>query len=107
MSDDNFNPDELNPDRRFAWELCKMLRDEAVNPPAKEFIKLRERVDKLEAERVNLQYMGVFEDGRQYDPNNFVTHGGNVFCCKERTSAKPTMGHSAWQLAVKAGRDAR
>ena len=52
MSDDNFNPDELNPDRRFAWELCKMLRDEAVNPLAKEFIKLRERVDKLEAERV-------------------------------------------------------
>jgi hypothetical protein len=107
MSDDNFNPDELNPDRRFAWELCKMLRDEAFNPLAKEFIKLRERVDKLEAERVNLKYMGTFEDGRQYDPNNFVTQGGSVWCCLERTSSKPGGGNPSWQLAVKAGRDLR
>jgi hypothetical protein len=65
---------------------------------------LEQRIKELEA-RPTLRYMGVFEEGIQYSPGEFVTCSGQVWHCHAPTRNSPP--GNGWQLAVKRGRDAR
>jgi hypothetical protein len=50
-------------------------------------------------------YCGVFKHGEEYAPGDFVTWGGSLWHCNERTTDKPDVG--PWTLACKKGRDGR
>jgi hypothetical protein len=50
-------------------------------------------------------YCGVFKQGEEYAPGDFVTWGGSLWHCNERTTDKPDAG--PWTLACKKGRDGR
>jgi hypothetical protein len=67
-----------------------------------------ERLDREVAElkAAPLEYCGVYEVGRTYRKNQFVTFGGGVWHCNEQTNERPTESDT-WRLAVKRGRDAR
>jgi hypothetical protein len=52
-------------------------------------------------------YRGVFEAGRTYEKGDSVTFGGSQWIARDETDAKPGVGATPWQLAVKAGRDGR
>lgn len=52
-------------------------------------------------------YRGVFTQGKSYDKGDAVTQGGSYWIAREATMSKPGDGATAWQLAVKAGRDGR
>ena len=68
----------------------------------KEFRALRLRVEQLEAER-GLKYVGPWKIGASYSPGEFVSYGGGVWHCKQRTGTRPNECHEAWTLAVKSG----
>lgn len=75
----------------------KRLRDNVT--------RLEIRVSELEAQR-SLKYLGVFKDGLDYLPGDFVTFAGSVWHCREATRDRP--GSSVcWQLAVKRGADGK
>jgi hypothetical protein len=63
------------------------------------------RVNFLE-ERGVMEYVGTFEDGRQYARGNFVTHFGSLWHCNRTTRARPGDGPD-WQLVAKRGRDGK
>jgi integrin beta 3 len=52
-------------------------------------------------------YRGVYAAGTSYAKGDAVTFGGSLWIAREATSAKPGDGATAWQLAVKAGREGR
>lgn len=73
---------------------------------------LADRIDQLErrlaeVEGEPLAYKGTHEPGRLYERNSVVTHAGSMWVALRRTQQRPGDGGDAWQLAVKAGRDAR
>lgn len=73
---------------------------------------LADRIDQLErrlaeVEGEPLAYKGTHEVGRLYERNSVVTHAGSMWVALRRTQQRPGDGGDAWQLAVKAGRDAR
>lgn len=55
----------------------------------------------------SLVYCGVWKDGQQYDHGDVVTWAGSAWIARASTKDKPGDGATAWQLAVKAGRDGR
>ena len=57
-------------------------------------------------EMPSLAYRGVWSEGEQYQPGNFVTHSGSIWHANEPTTTRPGSG-PAWQLAVKKGKDGR
>jgi hypothetical protein len=64
---------------------------------------LRDRIKKLEAERGSgLEYLGVWQEHKEYSVGQFVTLNGGIFFCRESTTSRPGTG-GAWQLAVKSG----
>ena len=52
-------------------------------------------------------YRGVFAAGTGYVKGDSVTFGGALWIAREATRDKPGDGATAWQLAVKAGREGR
>lgn len=54
-----------------------------------------------------LTYCGVFVSGKEYGTGDVVTYSGSAWHCNGSTSARPGEGHTAWQLMVKHGRDAK
>lgn len=52
-------------------------------------------------------YRGVYVAGTAYLKGDSVTFGGSLWIAREVTNAKPGDGATAWQLAVKAGREGR
>jgi len=71
---------------------------------------LLKRIEALEAKPAALKYLGVFDEGRGYSKGDVVTHRGGMWVALEANSVKPDeqgAGPRSWQLAVKAGRDAR
>lgn len=52
-------------------------------------------------------YRGVYAAGTGYVKGDSVTYGGSLWIAREATKDKPGEGATAWQLAVKAGRDGR
>lgn len=52
-------------------------------------------------------YRGVYAAGTSYVKGDAVTYGGSLWIAREATGAKPGDGATAWQLAVKAGRDGK
>lgn len=52
-------------------------------------------------------YRGVFEAGRAYEKGDSVTFGGSQWIARDATDAKPGVGSTPWQLAVKVGRDGK
>jgi hypothetical protein len=64
---------------------------------------LIKRVEALEESQKHFRYCGVYEQGREYMPQNFVTRSGAMWSCLRATTSRP--GDSdAWQLAVKSPR---
>jgi hypothetical protein len=64
--------------------------------------KLTKRVAELE-NRPQLRYLGVFREGRSYEPGAFVTYSGAIWHCNQSTTIPPGNGAAAWTLAVKSG----
>lgn len=52
-------------------------------------------------------YRGVYVAGTGYVKGDAVTYAGSLWIAREATKDKPGDGATAWQLAVKAGRDGR
>lgn len=52
-------------------------------------------------------YQGVYKDTIAYHQGDAVTFGGSVWIARAETQDKPGEGATAWQLAVKAGRDGK
>lgn len=52
-------------------------------------------------------YKGVWQPAGRYDRGDIVTWQGGMWIAVRSTYTKPGDGDSGWQLAVKAGRDAR
>lgn len=52
-------------------------------------------------------YKGVYAGGTSYGKGDAVTYGGSLWIARDATSDKPGEGATAWQLAVKAGREGR
>jgi hypothetical protein len=66
------------------------------------------RIEALEQAQSAFQYRGVWRADESYRQNNFATFGGGLWVAKiDSTGLKPGDNNSAWQLAVKAGRDGR
>jgi hypothetical protein len=76
--------------------------DEAI---ARYVEPLEARIKELEA-RPTMKYMGVWEQGHQYNPGEFVTDQGSVWHCNFQTGSRPGSGPQ-WILAVKKGSDGR
>lgn len=54
-----------------------------------------------------LAYVGVYQEGKNYDVGQMATWGGACWHCNEPTETKPGSGSKAWTLMVKSGRDGR
>jgi hypothetical protein len=70
------------------------------------------RLKTLEAEEKKskaapLPYQGVWKQGQEYLPGQFVTFAGSVWHCNKKTMARPGDDHAAYTLAVKSGRDGK
>jgi hypothetical protein len=52
------------------------------------------------------EYLGVYQEGKSYEPGDMTTFGGGLWHCNEPTQDKPGTSES-WTLAVKKGRDGR
>jgi hypothetical protein len=105
-------------------DLSRRVQDDAFT---KELGALRERVAVVEVRPVlpgppgdpgppgkdgadgkaGLTYLGVFQEGKQYEVGELVTWGGSMWHCNEATELKPGEGSKAWTLAVKRGRDGK
>jgi hypothetical protein len=78
---------------------------EAIDEAITRYVEpLEARIKELES-RPTLRYCGLWEQGREYVPGEFVTCDGSVWACRVATTGKPGVAHSDWQLAVKHGRD--
>ena len=67
------------------------------------------RVEALER-KPSLQYRGVYEAGKTYQPGDFVTWSGSCWCALEVTKTQPNFtpdSAKSWTLAVKEGRPGR
>lgn len=54
-----------------------------------------------------LTYVGVYQDGKSYEPGDMVTWAGSSWHCNEPTTTRPGDGSKAWTLMVKRGRDGK
>ena len=52
-------------------------------------------------------YCGVWREGQSYVKGDTVTFGGSAWIARATTTDKPGDGATAWQLAVKAGREGK
>lgn len=65
---------------------------------------LKQRIKELE--QFPFEYKGTWQAETEYRKNNVITMNGGLWVClNTRTRERPPSSH--WQLAVKAGRDAR
>jgi len=53
-----------------------------------------------------VKYVGTYQRSGDYEPGMLATHKGSMWHCVHATRDEPGVS-GAWQLAVKAGRDAR
>lgn len=53
-----------------------------------------------------VKYVGTYQRSGEYEPGMLATHRGAMWHCVHATRDEPGVS-GAWQLAVKAGRDAR
>lgn len=54
-----------------------------------------------------LAYVGVYQDGKAYEPGECATWAGSLWHCNEATRSRPGDGAAAWTLVVKRGRDGK
>jgi hypothetical protein len=54
-----------------------------------------------------LRYLGVFVEGKAYEPGDGVTWAGSMWHCNAATATRPGDTAKAWTLTVKRGRDGR
>ncbi len=71
----------------------------------KQIAELKKRIQILES-RPTMKYVGIWDEKDSYTEGEFVTHHGSIWACREGTKGRPGTT-TAWQLAVKHGRDAR
>ena len=82
---------------------------EAIAPLIKTYVEektapLLARI--AEIEKGGIKYMGTHQRAIDYRRGSLVTHEGSIWCATTDTQDVPGKS-AAWQLAVKAGRDAR
>jgi hypothetical protein len=94
------------PSRITLEQLPDSLFEEIGKAVGAELNKLRLRIEQLESQR-GLKYVGPWQQGGDYVPGDFCSFRGSVWHCKAHTGTKPGSCPEAWQLAVKAGKDAR
>lgn len=104
---------DLPPDSPIAKKYWKALDDEElsgmplIGTQVRTSPDLEQRLRALE-ERPSMIYRGVFDETRQYNPGDVVTHDGSAFHCNETVHDGAVPGKSnAWTLAVKRGRDGK
>jgi hypothetical protein len=61
---------------------------------------LQERVVLLEQKR-SVNFRGVFEPGKSYQPGDACTHVGGLWICRAETTGQPNQDYAGWTLAVK------
>ena len=72
-----------------------------------EALQTDRRLAALEQRTEGFKYCDVWQERRQYEVGNFVTHGGSLWHCNRPTSRRPGDGTKDWTLAIKCGRDGR
>jgi hypothetical protein len=65
---------------------------------------LIKRIEMLEKAQQNFKYVGIYEAGREYMPQNFVTCSGAMWSCLRATTSRPDADADSWRLVVKAPR---
>ncbi|TPG45514.1 hypothetical protein EAH75_18010 [Rhodanobacter glycinis] len=65
---------------------------------------LKQRIERIEARGV--KYCGTWQRSGEYERGDLATHKGSMWHAVTSTREEPGAS-SAWQLAVKAGRDGR
>jgi hypothetical protein len=80
-------------------EFCLLVVERALAP-------LRERLDRLEAERraSNLAWHGVWQPGTAYPEGALATHKGGLWVATHETRERPGAGKTSWVLVCKSGR---
>ena len=85
--------------------IARKVEESAVVLGA-EIASLQKRLARIE-DRPQLRYLGVWKAGTAYAESSCVTFDGSIWIAREATILKPGDGNSAWQLAVKRGRDGK
>jgi hypothetical protein len=107
---DEFESDRTPATRGFLMlvlgPLVKSIAHTMRADDAKLRADLEERIKALEARPAALAYGGTWNQGQQSTRGIFYTDKGSVWFCRETTRDRPGAS-GCFQLAVKAGRDAR
>lgn len=90
-----------------AWIVAHKLRTEAWLGMAFERIQMLERDLKKAKSASSLSYKGVWKQGEETNPGEFVTSGGSVWHCNKKTLSRPGDDPSSFTLAVKRGADGK
>jgi hypothetical protein len=61
---------------------------------------LEARVQTLE-QKPSVNFRGVFEPGKSYQPGDACTHSGGLWICRAETTGQPNQDYAGWTLAVK------
>jgi hypothetical protein len=96
----------------FAREIVAAVK-EYTAPLFKRIEELEACNKKLAAQVAELQaggvrYQGIYQRAQSYRRGDIATHDGSMFCALNDVGPNEPPGRSqAWQLCVRAGRDAR
>jgi len=84
----------------FASELANVVATRTLELTD----KLEQRIAALEKSQFG--YFGVFEEGKSYRKNSFLTDSGSLWIARKETAQRPGSNED-WKLAVKRGRDGK
>lgn len=87
--------------KTFNEKIIDALAEGAREHIGRLIAPLQRRIEELEAGAFS--YEGVFEEGRRYRRNQFVTWQGSLWHCAGETGARPGTS-SLWRLCVKGSR---
>src|SRR5262245_33094256 len=93
--------------KKLVDAIYEAVKRNMFSPARDKILELEKRMDRLEQQVKDFSYKGVWQPDTDYAPNNAVTFKGGLWICKARTLRQPADNNHDWQLAVRAGRDAR
>lgn len=98
-------PKQLARDREALMDGIGAALADVAGPLEKRIAELETRL--AEVQERGVKYCGVFQGASTYNRGDLVTSGGSMWHSNvDGNRSKPGTGTS-WQLAVKAGRDAK
>jgi hypothetical protein len=76
------------------------IKSAETKAPAMTKTALEARVALLE-QKPSVNFRGVFEPGKSYQPGDACTHSGGLWICRAETTGQPNQDFHGWTLAVK------